>query len=344
MIIAGAAIQASRAQDILARSKDILGKATTVVGSFTQQIDQGTGKGDFQLKKDRKMALTFGSTQELCDGRVRTTVDLDDGTYTVRDVRVFNLLYLPGFEAFTVNEGQTLLDKFTKDAIAKKLPAEPANIGMTTFDGKEAATYTVSGNQVFLDAKTALPLGVDFVGDNSLKVRMRFQDVKLDTLVDDSTFSYKPAENDAKKLITEPGMARAGDTVPEGAGVESMDLLRKFMEPNKLSIIIFFDDKNGADSDLLNKFDKIAGKTPRGVGIIGVSRIRDWQKMFRGKPKFPLVIDAQLPSDSIVSRFGVTRYPTLYVLDDKRVVRYVQIGAGTGDLDPFLKSIGIANP
>lgn len=371
-LIALGAIQNNRANDILARSQEILGKATTVVGTFTQQIGKGVGKADFHLKKGRKVAVFSDSVTDLQNEFFRTTVNPKDGTYRVQDVRVYNMLYVPGFEAFTKiqdpriedkpkedpsksgkgSEPKTdepkeisLFEKFGLDAKNSNGDAEPRDVRMSRMDGKAVASYILGGSTVYLDAATALPVGADFTGENGQTVRMRFSDVRLDVNLEDSMFTYMPDGEVKEQKKIETGMLKVGDRIPSAFDNEALKMLDKYMAGKKNSVIVFFDDKNAADGDVLAKFDAIAKRRiPNDVAVIGVALTANWQKLFKGKPKFPLIIDAPLPSDAMATKFGVVYRPTIYVVDENRTVKYVQIGSDTRDLDPVLKSIGIKNP
>lgn len=350
-MIAASAIQTNQATEVLNRSLEILGKAQTVVGSFTQTIGRGIGKGDFHLKKDKKLAVYSDAVTELCDGAYRTTIDRKSGTYTVRDIRVFDLVYMPGFEAFTVNrknsnEKETLVEKFANEAKNNQREPEPKEVRMATVDGKRVVSYLLGGSRIYLDPKTALPVGADFFGENQQSVRMRFSNVRLDVPLDDSVFSLKENHDLKEEAIADPGMLRVGDHVPSATGVESMDLLDKFTNGKKHSILVFFNNGNASVTDMILKFQNMK-RVPKDIAIVGITFLgeKDWRPLFPGRrPKFALIEDARLPSQSIVSRFGITKYPTVYILDENKRVEYVQIGSDMSDLDSFLKGIGIAKP
>ena len=349
-LIAASAIQTNQANEVLSRSLEILGKADTVVGSFTQTIGRGIGKGDFHLKKDKKLAVYSDSVTELCDGAYRTTIDRKTGTYTVKDIRVFDLVYMPGFEAFTKNqknarEKETLVEKFANDAKNAKRDPEPKEVRMAVVDGKRVVSYLLGGSRVYLDPQTALPLGADFFGENQQTVRMRFSNVRLNVPLDDNMFSLDRNQTLKEEQVVDSGMLQVGDQVPTANGIPAMELFDKFTKGKKHSVVIFFDDSNASVSDMLLKFQNMK-RIPKDVGIVGVTRLgeKGWRPLFPGRPKFALIEDAGLPSQSIVSRFGITRYPTVYIMDENRRIEYVQIGSDTSDLDSFLKGIGIAKP
>jgi len=343
-LVAATAIQTNRANDVVTRSLDILGKATTVVGSFTQRMGKGVGQGDFHLKKGKKVAVYSDSLTDLQDEFFRTTINTKEGTYRVQDVRVYNLLYLPGFEAFTKQNDKTLFTKFNEDAKNNNGAPEPRDIRMNRINGAEVVSYVIAGSTVYLDPNTALPVGADFGGENGQAVQMRFQNVRLDVTLEDSMFSYTPDGTAKKEPSVEQGMLAVGSSISSSFINEAMSMLGKFMAGKKSSIIVFFDDKNAADTDALAKFDKLSRQVPKDVGIIAVARTKDWQRIVKGKLKFPLIVDAELPRDSIAARFGIAYYPSIYVVNDQKVVTYAQIGSATTDLDVVLKGLGIKNP
>ena len=347
-LIAGAAIQTNRAADILARSQDILGKAETVVGKFSQRMPRGIGKGDFVLKKDRKLAVHSDRIDEMCDGNTRITFDHKTGKYTSRDVRVFDLVYMPGFEGFTHTERPappdhatwSLIDKFAQDASNEKRAMEPKDVKMGRMDGKEVASYVVGGTTVYLDPRTALPVGADFVGENSLSVRMRFSNVRLNDRVDDSMFTNRSG---VEERVIEQGMLREGDRVPNSQS-EAMRMIDRYTSNKKSSVIVFFDDQNAADSDILKFMNDMTKRAPKDVAVVAVAMTNSWQKMFKGKTKYPVVVDSGLSGDSARAQYRVTKYPTVFVVDQDRVIRYVQIGTASEGLSDSLSGIGFAKP
>ena len=343
--VAATAIQASRANDVLARSIDILRNASTVTGSFTQRFAKGTGHGDFRLKKDKMVAVTSDFMDDFSDGKQRATVYHQDNSYRVQDMRVFDLVYIPGFEAFMFHNEKSLLMKFTDEAAKNNGDPEPREVHMMRLEGKQVVSYIVGGSQVYLDPESALPIGADFKGEDGRAVKMRFTGIQLNTEIDNKEFHFHPTARVKELPATEKGMLAVGDRVPSGFNSRPMNELGKIMEGKKTTIVLFFDDRNVADSEVLSKFTDIAKQgLPEGVGIVGVARTKGWERLFNGRPKFPVITDSELNSEKIAGEFGISKYPTIYILDEGKTVKFAQIGSGNADLDPVLRYIGIAQP
>jgi hypothetical protein len=340
--IAATAIQSNQASEVLAKSLTILSRAETVVGVFTQKSDRGIGRGEFHLKKDKKLAVFGSVNSEICDGVFRTSINRKDGTCTVKDVRVFDLPYIPGFEGFTFHGGRSLFFKFSRESSDNKFDSDAKNVRMTTLERKSVVAYTIGGNNVYLDPASALPVAVDFVGENRSRILMKFEHVKLDVPLQNEMFALRPADAIEVKKVLEPGMLRVGDKMPY-SNSEGMSMLTKAMDGKRNSVVLFFSDNNEANGDMLKKMYQIARKTPKDVAVIGVARTREWRKMYKGRLNFTVIEDAELPSDSIATKFGITRYPTLYVIDKNQEATYVQIGSNDNDLDSVLKGLGF-NP
>lgn len=345
--IALCAIQSNRAADVLAKSQTILGGATTVVGSFTQRVPGGVGKADFNLKKDRKLAILSDSVDELCDGKFQMSFDKKSGTYTVKDVRVYDLVYLPGFEAFTKTEKPngtnhetwSLMEKFANGKTSNSNGSELKDLKVTRLDGKEVVSYVLAGTQVYLDPATALPVGADFM-NGTQKVEMRFSNVRLNENLDDSIFTRKVG---TEFKAIEQGTLTIGSRVPS-ADREAMKMIDGYMKGKKHTVIAFFSEKSAADSDTLTVLDRMVRKAPKNVAILAVAQTANWRKVFKGLPPYPVVIDAPLPSQSAANQFGVTKYPTIFIIDENRTVEHVQIGTNEEQLMPALAKIGFAKP
>lgn len=340
--VAATAIQSNRATEILAKSLTILSKAETVVGVFTQQSNLGVGRGEFHLKKDKKLAIFGSLNSEICDGVFRTSINRQNGTCTVKDVRVFDLPYVPGFEGFTFHGGRSLFYKFSRESSDNKFDSDAKNVRMTTLDRKQVVGYSIAGNSVYLDPTSALPIAVEFVGENRQRVMMRFEHVKLDVPLQNDMFSMRPSDAIEVKKVLERGMLRVGDKMPN-SNSEGMSMLTKAMDGKRNSVVLFFSDNNEANSEMMKKMYQISRRKPKDVAVIGVSRTKNWRKMFTGRLNFTVIEDADLPSDSIATSFGITRYPTLYVIDAHGEATYVQIGSNDSDLDSVLKGLGF-NP
>ena len=345
IFIATTAIQRDRAGDVVMRSLAMLDKASSVVGIFTQRVPGRTGiaTGEFHLKKDAKLAIFSKMNNEICDGIMRTSIDRTKGTYTVRDVRVFELPYLPGFEGFTFNNGKSLVEKFKIEAEAQRSTAQPQNIHMTRLEGKEVVGYTVGGSNVFLDPISAMPVGADFLGENQRRIMMRFSNVKTDVAISDDTFQFRGSSRMSEQNVVEKGMLQVGQRYPISNSA-SMTLLEKAMAGKRNSIVLFFDDKNAPCGEMLQKMHRISVHCPKDVAVIGVARTRNWRKMFTGRLNFTVIEDAELSQDSISQQFGVTKYPTLYVIDHQSEATYVQIGSNDSELNPVLRGLGFPIP
>ena len=345
LFIAASAIQRNQAGDVLAKSLLTLDRAKTVVGVFTQTSagEHGIARGEFHLKKDANLAVFSKLNSEICDGVMRTSIDRVRGTYTVRDVRVFELPYLPGFEGFTLNNGKSLVEKFKNEAITARTAAQPQNVRMTRMDGKDVVAYTVGGSNIFLDTVTAMPIGAEFRGENGKRVSMKFSNVKTDVNVPDNTFSFHGNEREQEVKVFQRGMMNVGNRLPV-ANTEGMAMLDKAMKGKRNSVILFFDDKNAPCGEMLQKMYQISKHCPKDVAVIGVARTKNWRKMFTGRLNFTVIEDAEFTKDSIVGAFGVTNYPTLYVIDHQSEATYVQIGSNDGELNPILRGLGFSIP
>ncbi len=344
LFVAVSAMQRDQASDVLAKSLVMLDKASSVVGVFTQKTlgQPGMAQGEFHLKKDAKLALFSKLNSEYSDGIIRTSLDRVTGSYTVKDVRVFDLPYLPGFEGFTMNNGKSLVEKFKSEA-ERVRSTQPQNVRMERLEGKMVVAYTVGGSNVFLDAVSGMPIGADFVSENNKRVIMRFQNVKTNIPVSDNTFTFQPGGRSAERPIVEQGMLRVGQRYPVSKNA-SMTLLNKVMAGKRNTIVLFFDDKNAPCGEMLKKMHQISAKMPKDVAVVGVARTRNWRKMFTGSLNFTVIEDAELSNDSISAQFGITKYPTLYVIDHQSEATYLQIGANDGELNPILRGLGFSIP
>jgi outer membrane lipoprotein-sorting protein len=345
IFIAAAATQQNDANEVLARSLALLDKSTSVVGTLTQNVvgTIGTAIAEFHLKKGAKLAIFSKLNSEISDGIVRTSVDRQKGTYTVRDVRVFELPYLPGFEGFTMSNGKSLVEKFKTEAEKNNGARQPSNVRMVRLDGKPAATYMIGGSNVYLDPISAMPTRADFVNENGLRVTMRFDHVKTDVQVPDNTFTFSGAGNEVEVGLNERGMLKVGDPVPRSNSV-AISMLNNTMLGKRNTVILFFDDKNAANGEMLQRLHKVAGRTPKDVAVIAVARTKNWRRMFSGRLNFTVIEDAEFANDSATAAFGVTKYPTLYVIDHQAEASYVQIGSNDAELNPILRGLGFSIP
>ena len=280
---------------------------------------------------------------ELCNGIVRTSVNNKNATYTIRDVRVYEVPYVPGFEATTNVNGKPLVEKFRGEANTANSQPEPHDVRMTKMDGKSVVGYTIAGTNVYLDPTSAMPVGADFMGENNLQVAMRFGSIKLNVPISDDLFSYKPAAGAVEDRGTDRGMLKVGDHFPT-SNLVSISLLEKAMAKKKNTVILFFDDKNAPCGEMLQKMFEISKHKPKDTLVIGVARTTKWRSMFKGRLNFTVIEDSTLANDSITAKFGVTRYPTLYVLDDQHTATYVQIGSNDAQLIPVLSGLGFSVP
>jgi outer membrane lipoprotein-sorting protein len=345
IFVAATAMQRDQASAVLARSLVMLDKASSVVGVFTQKTlgQSGLARGEFRLKKDAMLSVSSRMNSEICDGIMRTSIDRVKGTYTVKDVRVFELPYLPGFEGFTMTNGKSLVDKFKMEANQVRAN-QPDNARMERLDGKSVVAYSVGGSNVFLDPESAMPVGADFVGENNKRVSMRFENVKTNVTLSDNMFAFSGQERMMEQQVIERGMLRVGQRYPI-SNIESMTMLSKAMAGKRSSIVVFFDDKNAPSGEMIQKMHQIAKKGPKDIAIIGVARTKNsWRKMFSGSLNFTVIEDAELSQDSIRSMFGITKYPTLYVIDHQSEATYVQIGSNDGELNPILRGLGFSVP
>jgi outer membrane lipoprotein-sorting protein len=344
IFVAATAMQRDQASAVLAKSLVMLDKASSVVGVFTQKTlgQSGLARGEFRLKKDAKLSVSSRLNSEICDGIMRTSIDRVKGTYTVKDVRVFELPYMPGFEGFTMANGKSLVDKFKMEATQVRAN-QAENARMERLDGKSVVAYTVGGSNVFLDPESAMPVGADFVGENNKRISMRFENVKTNVMLTDNMFAFSGQERMMEQQVIERGMLRVGQRYPI-SNIESMTVLSKAMAGKRSSIILFFDDKNAPCGEMLQKMHEIAKKGPKDIAIIGVARTKNWRKMFKGSLNFTVIEDAELSKDSISAMFGIVRYPTLYVIDHQSEATYVQIGSNDGELNPILRGLGFSVP
>ena len=345
LFIAANAIQRSQASDVLAKSLLVLDRAKTVVGVFTQTTpgEAGTAKGEFHLKKDANLAVFSKLNSEICDGILRTSIDRVRGTYTVRDVRVFELPYMPGFEGFTLNNGKSLVEKFKAEAVTARSNAQPQNVRMSSMNGREVVAYSVGGTNVFLDPDSAMPVGAEYRGENGKRVTMKFSNIKTDVTVPDDTFAFHANDNAKEVQVFERGMMNVGNRLPV-ANTEGMAMLDKAMKGKRNSVVLFFDDKNAPCGEMLQKMYNISKHCPKDVAVIGVARTKNWRKMFKGKLNFTVIEDAEFAKDSVAASFGITKYPTLYVIDNQSEATYVQIGSNDSELNPILRGLGFSIP
>jgi hypothetical protein len=342
LYVAVTATQREAANEVLARSLRLLDRASSVVGVFTQKTPgrTGTATGEFRLKKDAKLAVFSKKNSEICDGIYRTSIDRTKGTYTVKDVRVFELPYIPGFEGFTQWNGKSLVSKFRRDTERDR---QPENVRMEMMDGKQVVAYTIGGSDVFIDPVTAMPVGANFLGENRMRTSMKFQNVKIDTSVPDEAFRFRGQEDLEEQATIERGMLRIGQKVPI-SNVEAMNMLNREMVGKRSTIILFFDDSNAPSGEMLKKMFDISKHRPKDIAVIGVSKTKDWRKMVKGNLNFTVIEDAELPKDSLRAQFGITKYPTLYVIDQHAEATYVQIGMDDSELNPILRGLGLSVP
>ena len=386
IFIATAALQGDAAKTVFDRSQELMDRSSSVGGSFVQTTPgmKGQAHGSFELKKfvmhdsDRDMApnddrvytklAVYGRLNaELFDGVYRTSIDKDKKSYTVRDVRVFEYPYVPGFEGFAriiapirdgvihpmdrknVLHSMTLMEKFDRDIkrnMGGTVPMQPRNVRMDRFDDKPAVSYTVGGSKVYLDPRSALPVASEFVGENRKNVVMRFTKVERNMPVNDDVFELKSqqyTENFVEHSIVEQGMLRVGQRMPI-SNIESMSLLENEMKGKQSTVVLFFDDKNAPCGEMLKKMFDISKHCPRDVRVVAVARTANWRKMFTGHLNFTVIEDAPLARDSVTSLFGVTRYPTLYVLNGNGEATYVQVGSNDSELNPILRGLGFSVP
>jgi outer membrane lipoprotein-sorting protein len=345
IFVAVNAIQRDTASSVLARSLVMLEKATSVVGTFTQKTPGqiGIAKGEFHLKKDANLAVFSKMNSEICDGIMRTSIDRVKGTYTVKDVRVFDLPYIPGFEGFTMNNGKSLVEKFKFEADQTRAPQQPQSVRMDRMDGRNVVSYSIGGSTVFLDPDSAMPIGSEFMGENGKRVSMRFDNVKTNVRISSDTFDFRGNERMMEQQVIERGMMRVGQRMPISNN-QGMNLLAKEMAGKRSTVILFFDDKNAPCGEMLKKMFEISKRKPKDVAVVGVARTRNWRKMFTGSLNFTVIEDAELSRDSISAQFGIARYPTLYVIDHQSEATYVQIGSNDGELNPILRGLGFSIP
>ena len=343
LFIAANAIQRDQASDVLAKSLMMLDRAKSVVGTFTQSNPgrPGMARGEFHLKKDANLAVFSKRNSEICDGVFRTSIDRDKGTYTVRDVRVFELPYLPGFEGFTLNNGKTLVDKFKMETANSSRSVEPRNVHMMMMEGKSVVSYMVGGSTVFVDEATLMPVAAEFMGENKKQTIMKFSHVKTDVAISDDMFNFHPNDNLTEMKVVERGMLKVGQRMPI-SNIESMKLLEGAMAGKQNAVVLFFDDKNAPSGEMLQKLHEISKHCPKDVAVVGVARTKDWRKMFRGRLNFTVIEDADLAKDSVSALFGISKYPTLYVIDHQSEATYVQIGSNDGELNPILRGLGFS--
>ena len=345
IFIATSAMQQNQASDVLARSLMMLDKSTSVVGTFTQRVVGQTGiaTGEFHLKKGAKLAIFGKLNSEISDGIIRTSIDRKKGTYTVRDTRVFELPYMPGFEGFTMINGRSLVEKFKFEAEKNNGSPQPSNVRMGTMDGRSAVTYSVGGSNVYLNPNSGMPIGADFSNEGGQRVVMRFEHVKIDTDVPENTFSFQSTGSEVEVAATEQGMLKVGEHIPN-ANTVAISMLNKTMSGKKNTVILFFDDKNAANGEMLQKLHKIASHTPKDVAVVGIARTAKWRNMFTGRLNFTVIEDAPFTDDSATAAYHVTKYPTLYVIDQQGEATYVQIGSNDAELNPILRGLGFSIP
>ena len=338
--IAITAITKDQASDVYARSVEMLSSAKTVVGTFTQRTPgtKGVATGDFNLKKNSMFAIHTKLSSELCDGVTRTSIDHKKKTFSIRDVRVYELPYVPGFEGFVINNGKPLVEKFKADAGSEP---QPQNLRMARLDGRPAVSYSVGGSNIYLDPNSALPVGADFTGENNQRVTMRFSNIRMNSELNDDMFRIADSRDYNEVRIIDRGMLKAGERLPVSNSV-AISMLEKTMAGKKNSVILFFDDKNAPCGEMLQKMFEISKHMPKDVAVIGVARTKNWRKMFTGRLNFTVVEDADLANESISAQFGITRYPTLYILNSNREATYVQIGKNDAELNPLLRDLGFS--
>jgi hypothetical protein len=258
-------------------------------------------------------------------------IDKRNKTYQLRDPRIFGVPYLLGFESF-VDDKQTKLSSVLK----------PEGSTLVTFDGKLAAKVPTGDQVIYIDAKTALPVGCEYkVG--ATKYLLRYRDVQLNKDLRTDAFSFNPSSGMKEIPVDTLSMIKIGERAPSIDGSAAQKALGNYVSDKKVTVVAFVQSNSSASSAFVQKMRDLSKSSPKELGMVVVSNTRDTGKLVKGKLGLPLIVEGGV-KDLLTSAYGVTNYPTIYILDSEGVVRHRQIGGSESLIREALSSLDVVLP
>jgi outer membrane lipoprotein-sorting protein len=329
----GAKLQGNEAADIVKRCSAILGSAKTIQGSYYLSAEGDRrffGRVKFHLKKDNMIKLSTTSTDDIFDGKNRYVIDRRAKTFDQRDIRIFGVPYVMGFEAFQVS----------KD-VSFGAPLSADNAEMVKFDGRDAVKVSDPIRTLYIEKSTQLPLGFQY-SDGAVKYTARFFEIKVDQEIPDSAFEVSSTEGLTEVPVVSAGMIKSGTAAPVVDSPAQKVITE--MIGSKEAVVLAFLNRTDPSRELIQNLSAMAGAKKSELGIMAIGNNRDVNRLYRGKLPFPMMIEQDLSSERLALSYGVTEYPAIIVLDKDGIVQHRQVGGSIALVKKALADLGVELP
>lgn len=326
-------------KDLLVNSNRMLAEAKTVSGVFYIAGDTGPlEKVEFKLAKPNKLALTGPQKSDFFDGVSHYIVYPDKKQFEQRDYRVSGLPYLIGFEAFLAQADGKPWPNLPQYGNPKLIDLEGSPAIQTSYtDGSESVT-------VYIDAATKIPRGWNWAS-GTRRSAVRFKNVELNKPQAADTYTYNPSSDFTQIASTDTRSTLAiGTQAPDFADVKGKRFY-ELMKGNKATVLAFINPKYVTSADILTEYKSMSDAyASKGVGFVlasvGVSDndLKRVLKTYTPGSKIP-VLNTGLTRDKGAALYGVTAYPSVFLIDQQGKIAHRQIGFERKPLEHSLEDL-----
>ena len=328
------------AEQVVRDSSQLLSSAKTISGVFYVASDSSAAeKVEFNLAKPNKLSLVSVKKEDYFDGVNHSIVYPDKHQFETRDFRLTGLPYLIGFEAFvTQADGKPWpnLPQYGNAVVAQLDGTDVVKSGYS--DGTESVT-------VYIDAQSKLPRGWDWMSGGHKSI-IRIKSIEIDKALPLDAFSYRASSGFEQIPSTDTrALLAVGATVPDFRDTNG----KRFFEVtkgNKATILAFFNPKYVPSTDILKPLEAVAksyGSKNVGVVLASVGMKNsdiDRALKLHGGLKLP-TFNLGMSREPTAAAYGVTVFPSVYLLDAEGKVVLRQIGFDRVVFERALAGLGL---
>jgi len=329
-------------QAVLEAANSKVAKAKSVSGVVSFPAPENGREGlqmRFVMEKPNRFVTYLGPRTTICDGTLEYVTDDKTMMYdTFKVVPDSVPRFCWGLEPFFPVPAGT--DTF-----------DPAVAG--TFQGKTAAIAEFHNPglrtrvHIAFDPETKLPLGYTLGADDQARDYV-YKDLKVDVQIDGSTFAFNPGEKWTKKTLASPKMLPVGSkvadfTIPTPHG--GTTTLSKVLAGKKGMLLNFwFVSCNPCRQEFPHLQAMYPGLHDQGFVYLSVNQGDSSESVNKfiaeSQYTFPVGLNGKKDSD-IVDRFGVTAFPTNYIIGPDRTVVARFVGFDEEGLKTSIRKLGL---
>jgi len=328
-------------KDLLTVSNRMLAEAKSVTGVFYIAGETGPlEKIEFRLAKPNKLSLLGARKGDFFDGVNHYIVYPDKKQYERRDFRVSGLPYLIGFEAFVAQADGKPWPNLPQYGNAKLMDLEGSPAIQTSYtDGIETVT-------VYIDAATKTPRGWNWT-NGTRRSAVRFKNVELDKPQPPDTYTYKPSADFTQIASTDTRTTLAiGAQAPDFTDTRGRHFY-DFLKTEKATVLAFINPNYITSAEILSIYNSMSDAySAKGVGFVIASvgasdkDLKRVLKTYAPGLKVP-VLNTGPSREKGAALYGVTAYPSIFLIDKQGKIAHRQIGFEQKPLEQSLADLGL---